>query len=77
MSDTLKPCPFCGKPPIMLEERDVTDDYVRGTTIRCDWCRVEIADEYRNEATRLWNRRPRQARAALSPSCGNESMGEK
>lgn len=53
----LLPCPFCGKPPVMLEERDMTDGFVRATAIRCDECGIEMSEEYRSEVTEVWNHR--------------------
>jgi len=66
MSDLL-PCPFCG-PQSAKEENDEVnrvaiyaaterDGYVRGWTVTCDRCGIEVSDEYEDEAVAAWNTR--------------------
>lgn len=53
----LPTCPFCDKPPVVLSEVDLIDNYERGITIRCDECGIEITDEYRSEVEKRWRTR--------------------
>lgn len=62
MTDKLKPCPFCGKTPIMrrcMEEYppDEGGEYEIGVTISCVECGIEMSDEYRSEVFDKWNTR--------------------
>lgn len=65
MSDTLKPCPFCGSPPVlrkMVEEYPADADHPAGEYeawfhIACDQCGFDLGDEYRSGAIAAWNRR--------------------
>ncbi|MFC5356415.1 Lar family restriction alleviation protein [Azospirillum himalayense] len=75
MSDKteLLPCPFCGPKAdegsrvVLLAERE-SDGYVRGYTVRCDHCGIELHDEYESDVVAAWNRRSSVQEAAPPPS---------
>jgi Lar family restriction alleviation protein len=52
----LKPCPFCGKPPVMIASTE-DDSFVRCYEIRCDQCGIEVSEEYKGETIERWNTR--------------------
>lgn len=58
---TLKHCPFCGHDaPLLVEHSSCcTTEW----SVRCYEGCCEIGDEYRDEAIRLWNRRPKRRAA--------------
>lgn len=65
MAETLKPCPFCGNPPVerrIVEMYPADADWPAGEydahyTIACDDCGIDMGDEYRDEVVANWNRR--------------------
>lgn len=69
----LKPCPFCGKPPVIrnvMEEYGPEDGHPGGefhahALIQCDHCGIEVSDEYRSQAVENWNTRAADAALPL------------
>lgn len=51
-----KPCPFCGKEPILIKMVE-DDDFDRWHKVMCEECGIEMGEEYRSDAIAAWNRR--------------------
>jgi Lar family restriction alleviation protein len=63
----LKPCPFCGSEPILLETNERRpDQYQRYVTVRCDECGIEMGEEFEHEIIAAWNTRAMQSATAPS-----------
>lgn len=54
----LKPCPFCGEQPVLLETVETHPDrYTRWYNVRCETCGIEPGAEYESEVIAAWNTR--------------------
>lgn len=65
--NNLKNCPFCGKRPTFrrhVHEYEAkgsipAGEYDESYSVSCHECGFEIADEYRDDVIKTWNRRPK------------------
>lgn len=53
----LKPCPWCGNKPILVETVDRADGFTHETTVWCQHCGIQKSDEYESGAIAGWNNR--------------------